>query len=172
MPLSNIQYQTEGTWETSVVTHMGNPIDWIAIKLNLQSNTFLEDDPGGVDDGVSLNDARIIMPNGSETAFDQINNLVDQGLLDDAYDYCSEMQLFPGEISILSPTLQELRVVFDDPYLVTNNIRVFLEGIEVTQDLCEIMCDIDYIQNTAECYITLTTDRRFLSHSNETIKIL
>jgi hypothetical protein len=169
--LSTITFQTQGEWETSTVTHMGEQIDCMAIKLHLQSNTYLDGLPGGVTEGVEILQASILVPNGP-SAIDQINRLIDQGMLDDAYSYCSEMDIFPGEISILNPNVQELRVVFGDPYLVTNNIRVFLEGIEITQDICEILCEINYIENVVECSVIYTTDRGIFSHNNEQVQIL
>jgi hypothetical protein len=82
------------------------------------------------------------------------------------------MDIFPGEISIINPYVQELRVVFDDPYLVTNNVRVFLEGIEITSDICEILCEINYIENVVQCSVTYTTSRGVFSHNNEQVQIL
>jgi len=169
--LSQITFQTQGSWDTSVVTHMGNQIDCMAIKLVMRSNSFIDADPGGMLEGVDIQDAVILVPNGV-ASIDTINSLVDQGRIDEAYNYCNEMPIFPGEISIINPNIQELRVVFDDPSLVTNNIRVFLEGVEVTQDFCELICEINYIENIVECFLTLTTDRHFLSHSNDRMQIL
>lgn len=169
--LSQITFQTQGDWSTSTVTHMGKQIDCMAIKLNLKSNSFLEKDIGGTHKGVHIQDALILVPAYADS-IDAINVFIEQGRIKESYNYCNEMSIFPGEISIFNATGQELKVVFNDPDLSTNNILVFLEGIEVTQDFCEILCEINYIENIVTCYLTITTDKHFLSHSNEQMKIL
>jgi hypothetical protein len=170
MPTSNITFSTLGSWETSTVTHMGNQIDCMGIKLNLETVRYQHDQPGGVDKGVEIQDAVILVPNG-QAAIEQINSLIDQGNLQSCYDFCSVIDIFPGEITILNGA-QDLRVVFNDPHYDTKNLQVFLEGIEITQDLCEVKCEINYIENVVTCFVTLTSERRLLSHDNNTIQIL
>ena len=170
MPTSNIVFQTLGSWDSSTVYHMGNQIDCVAISLNLSSNSYLDEDPGGVQDGVEISNATILVPN-SPTAMDSINNLIDQGQLDSAYDYCNELAVFPGEITISSES-QNVRVVFNDPNVDTRNVQVFLDDIDVTDNFCELLCNINYIDNIVTCFLTITTSRHLLSHDNETITIL
>jgi hypothetical protein len=170
MPTSSLTFQTQGSWDTSTVTHMGNQIDCMAIKLNMSSNRFLNDRPGGVEDGVDIQDAAILVPV-NEQAIEQINGFIDAGNIDACYTVCNELPIFPGEISIINGT-QDIRVVFDDPHDDTTFVRVFLEGVEITQDFCDLQCEINYIENIVRCNLTITTNRRLLSHDNETITIL
>ena len=170
MPLSNIIFQTSGSWDTSSVLHMNQQIYCMAIKLDLQSNRHLDEKSGGVKDGVDIESAIMLVPNSSEDIA-SIETLINQGSLDQAYNSCRELDIFPGEITILNHS-KELRVVFNDPYLNTENIQVFLEGVDISQDFCSLFCDIDYIANNVTCHITLTTERHFLSFTNETVQIL
>ena len=170
MPGSNLLFQTQGSWETSNVFHQGQQIACMAILLNISSKSYLDDRPGGLEDGAFIDQAVVHVPK-NDQAMDEIESLISQGELEQAKDFCNTMNIFPGEITIVTGSTS-VKVFFDDPLGDTSAIRVFLEDVEVTNDFCNLNCEIDYIQNVVRCSLTLTKERRFLSHDNETIPIL
>lgn len=147
---------------------MNQQIDCMAIRLNISSNSFDEDEIGGIEDGIVVDDAMMLVPS-NINVIDNINDLIDQGNIDGAYTLCNEMDIFPGSIVIAnSVNNQELRVCYDE----FENFSVFLDDIDVTNDFCDLEVEINYIENIVSTQLTLTTQRHMFSHLNENITIL
>lgn len=168
MPTAEYTFSTGGSWDTTNLTHMGQPMDARAIYLEINSNMYLESRGSGPQEGFEIREARLVIPKPGMQ--DRIEELAATDS-DQAFNLCFDQDIFPGEISFVMPNTS-LKVVFNCPHRDTQNLQVFYEDIDVTNDVCEIRANIDSIKNLAELWITLVTDRTRHGFEQETTVLL
>jgi len=168
MPTAEYTFSTAGSWATTNLTHMGQLMDARAIYLEINSNMYLESRGGGAQEGFEIREARIVVPKPGMQ--DQIEELasIDQ---DQAFNLCFDQDIFPGEISFVTPNTT-LKIVFTCPHRDTQNLQVFLDDIECTESVCEIHANIDSIKDVVELWITLVTERTRFGFDQETTVLL
>lgn len=161
MPLPNYTFSTQGSWETTNVTNMGQPIDCRAIYLHILSNNYVDGADGGDSEGWNVDEARIVVPSKPEYQ-DQIGAAVNENNLDKAFSLCDDIDIFPGTFSFYKTDPQNNNVTsLSISYNDSDDALTFtLDEVDCTDDVCELYCNIDSITNTVELWISLISNRR------------
>ena len=158
MPFTNLQFVTQGTWETTSLLNAGIQVDARAIYLHFESEIARNGLDGGVDDGVIINEARLLIPQPGVSQ-DQIEDMINVGNYAGAYALCFDQPIFPGSIEFQNGTGNGFRIEWLDVTGNTTNLRVFLEGLEITDDICELYVKIDSISNECVAWLTYVDNR-------------
>jgi len=153
--MNNLTFTTQGSWETTTLTRNGEQVAARAIYLKLTSVDFNEGDDGGTDSGIIVDEARVVIPRVSQ---DEVDDAIDRGNFDLAYSLCSDEDIFPGLIEFITPSTA-FRVELTDPTMNSDNFRFFMEGIDITDDICEVEFNIDSINNTVSGWFSYVSDR-------------
>jgi hypothetical protein len=130
MPLNDILFSTDGTWDNTNVFNLGNPLPCRRIFLDLK--TYGEaDGESGVDEGGSL------------TGW---VDYVREGFDNDPNPPLDRADIFPGaiEFQIKNKVVRVECTSREGNFLDT---RVFVDGFEMTEEVVRVFADIDAIDD-------------------------
>lgn len=170
MPLPHYAFTTQGSWETTTLTNNNQQIDARAIYIHLCSNNWLDGGDGGLDEGVQVNEARLVMPRSVDVE-ENIDACADKGNFEEAFSYCLDQDIFPGAITFYV-NASELTISVLDPSGDLNSLQITWEGIDITDDFCEVVCNVDAIKNSVILYLKLAENRQFNRFDVTTVTIL
>lgn len=141
---NNILFMTDGTWDNTNVFNNNQPLSCRRIFLDLRIyNT--DEGEAGVDEGGNL------------------EGWVDYfaaGANQDNIDELTRGSLFPGGIEF-QVNNRNIRVVCDDPEMNFLDTQVFMDGLEITDDVARVYASIDAINDNVSIWFKYKTGEQF-----------
>ena len=133
MPENYFIFTTGGDWDSTTLYNNGD--EYLADKLSIELKTARDDmgNPtrGGIANGGTM--AAFVSP--------QNSNGQQEGI-------------FPGKIELEFP-LHKLTVVNDTPNFMIEATQILLDGADVTNQIIDLVIDIDAVNNDVQGYLLL-----------------
>jgi len=141
---NHLLFMSDGTWDNTNVLNNNQPLCCRCIYVDL---TIYNTDEGeaGVDEGGMLEGWVDYFPANVDT--DILDNLV-------------RGDLFPGSVEI-QVNNRSLRIVCDDPELNFLDTQVFMDGIEITEDIARVYAKIDAIDDNVSIWFKYKIGENF-----------
>ncbi len=139
--MNNFVFSTKGSWATTFFTNKNQPFDVRRIYIQGKVTPL----------GFSLERYDLVVP--KPFLQEKIDNLINEGFVDECYDHCENFPIFPGSIDFI---FSKGSFTIENSSMEVNltSFKFYLDGIEVTDYITKINIEIDSITNLATAWFS------------------